>query len=297
MDSLIRPYRIDDFASDISKGYDVILSFIPPAVSGYLAEDIRKKFCKNARLVQFWTDPLSMGRCNGIEDIPRTRKLHVIIERTLLSYADKIVFCYPLLCDMEKELHPQYSERMFWSDVGYTEHRHTPTSKNDNKPITIGLFGSYQSKVRNIRPFLEAIQSFNDIRFVLRGDSDISIDASAYPNLDYLSGRRPVDEIENEEANCDILICLGGKSGITHPAGKVFYYANYNKPIVYIGDGEHNDFFKKYLSSFDRYIICDNEVESIRVAIQKAVDSLPQFVLTIPERLEPRIIAQSIVAE
>lgn len=296
-DYVKRPYRIEDFSIEVHNDYDVILSFIPPVVSGFLANDIKESYCKNARLIQFWTDPLSLGRCNSISEIPKTRMLHVIIEKRLLSFADKIVFCYPLLCEKEKELHPESAKKMTWSDVGYTEHRDSSINLRKDNCISIGLFGSYHSKVRNIHPFLEAIKAYNDIRFVLRGDSDISVDPSLYPNLDFVAGRRPVDEIEEEEANCDILVCLGGKSGITHPAGKVFYYADYNKPIIYIGDGKHNDYFKEYLAGFGRYIICDNEIKSIQSAIQKAISVLPDFVLTIPKRLEPDVIARRIVEE
>lgn len=159
----------------------------------------------------------------------------------------------------------------------------------------IGLFGSYHSKVRNIFPFLEAIHAFENVRFVLRGDSDVEISPESYPNLDFHPGRRPVAEIEELERDCDILLCLGAYSGCIQPAGKVFYYADYRKPIVYISDGANADFFKSYLSEFGRYVICDNTPEAIVAAVNNAIAMLPDFHLTIPPRLEPRNCAAAVI--
>lgn len=295
-DLFFLPYNLRKINFSENEKYDIILSFIPPALSGIWARKIKKTGClKNIPLIQFWTDPLSLGRCNDISEIPYYRFIHKIVERRLLGYSDKTVFCYPLLCEMEKKLHPMYAGKMTWSDVGYVEHNSYSDNKNNNR-IKIGLFGNYQSKVRNIFPLLEAINSFPQIQFIIRGDSDVHIDVSRYPNLDLIEGRRPISEIEEMEASCDILLCLGGKSGVTHPAGKVFYYANYPKPIVYIGDGVHNEFFKRYLSSFNRYIICDNKTESIIKGIQSAISTLSSFVLKIDNRLEPSTIASKIVS-
>jgi len=298
-DWLFLPKSIRKVKLSLDSDYDVILSFIPPAISGYWSQFIRKKNHLNSvPLIQFWTDPLSLGRCNDFSSIPKHRFIHKIVERQLLSYSDKSVFCYPLLCEMEQKLHPKFSNKMTWSDVGYTEHLFATrnSSTNISGRVKIGLFGNYQSKVRNIFPLLDAISKIPEVLFIIRGDSDIHIDGSLFSNLDIIEGRRPVSEIEQLEAECNILICLGGKSGITHPAGKVFYYANYPKPIVYIGDGVHNEYFKNYLSGFNRYIICDNNTDSIIDGIHQAITSLPSFVLELDKRLEPSEIARKIVS-
>ncbi len=303
-DQLFRGYDRSIFNEIVknSVNYDLILSFIPPIISGKLAIDINKIcFNNHVKLIQFWTDPLSLGRCDGIKDIPWYRCLHKRAERDLLKYADKAVFCYPLLCEMEQLLHPQYKHKMHWSDVGYMERKiNFPQDNirdvNNLTNYTVGLFGAYQYRVRNICPLLETIKKLPQVNFIIRGDSDVDIDAEVYNNLDLVKGRRPLSEIEQLEQGCDILLCLGGKSGITHPAGKVFYYANYKKPIVYIGDGQNNEYFKNYLSQFNRYIICDNTPDSIQKGILKAIGQLDnQATWEIPERLEPKVIARKLV--
>ena len=82
---------------------------------------------------------------------------------------------------------------------------------------------------------------------------------------------------------------------MTNPAGKVLYYASYNKPILYIGDGVHRDYFRSYLEGLGRYIICDNEVSSIVDGIQRLVDSIPGFELRIPNRMKLDVIARKII--
>ncbi|HNW36650.1 MAG TPA: hypothetical protein PKM25_17055, partial [Candidatus Ozemobacteraceae bacterium] len=91
-------------------------------------------------------------------------------------------------------------------------------------------------------------------------------------------------------------LSLGGLAGVTHPAGKTFYYVNYDKPIVYIGDGVHRDYFAEYLNGFEgRFIICNNTVESIVEGINNAIAILPHFSLRIPARLEPKAIVRRLL--
>lgn len=279
---------------------DTILSFIPPILSGRLAIAIRSKMDMGSiPLIQFWTDPLSLGRCDSIKDIPRSRFIHKYHERNLLSYCDKAVFCYPLLCETERLLHPKYAARMFWSDISYTEHILGPSTRRNNPPL-IGFFGAYQSQVRDIAPFLEAIRELSDLRFIIRGDGDIpfKFNKDDIPNLDISYGRRPLSEIEELENNCDILISLGGKSGITHPAGKTFYYASYTKPIIHISDGKNAEYFNMYIEGFEnRFAYCMNNKEEIIGTIRNTVKSLPDFALHIPERMNAAVIAKKIIEE
>lgn len=64
--------------------YDKILSFIPPVISGRYALKIKECFMAEVPLVQFWTDPLSLGRCNDIDEIPKSRCIHKLLEHRLL---------------------------------------------------------------------------------------------------------------------------------------------------------------------------------------------------------------------
>ena len=293
-DFFVRPYSLKLIKKKFrNRKYNCILSFVPPVVSGRLGKDMTRILGIDTVLIQFWTDPLSLGACNDISKIPARRILHKITERSILSKADKNVFCFPLLCEMESKLHPRYASKMTWSDVSYVEHR-LDEHKTKNKKVTIGLFGAYQSSVRNIYPFLECVKELTDYQFILRGDSDLEIDANDFSNLDVKRGRCPVDEVEVLEANCDILVSLNAHSGFM-PPGKTFYYASYKKPIVFISDGPYAQSISEYMLELGRYEVCINQTESIMLALEKAVCSLESFELKIPKRMQPEEIARKII--
>ena len=297
-DRLWRPYKKADLKELAVSDYDLILSFCPPAISGLLARDVIKiNKLENIPHYQYWTDPLSLGLCNEVKDMPKKRYFHYILEKNILKDADKIIYCYPLLCEMQKQLYPQFAHKMKWADVPYIERNVSTFEKKKGKTqVKIGFFGAYPRRVRNILPLLNAMQSFPDVLFIVRGDTDVSIDKTQYQNLDIEFGRKPNDEIQQLEDECDILLSSGSIAGINHPAGKTFYYANVNKPIVYIGDGYHKDYFANYLKEFDRYIICDNNEDSIKSAINQAIKSLSTFRLSMSERLHPEVVARKIVS-
>ena len=295
-DAFLRPYSDKQITLGLKGKYNSILSFVPPPINGLFASDLRRtNKLEDIPLIQFWTDPLSLGRCDDINQIPKTRFMHKYLERKILSKADKVVFSYKLLCEKEQELYPDMSDKMSYTHVSYIEHPFDK-GKPKNEKITIGLFGAYQRRVRNIEPLLSVFERFPNVQFIIRGDADFEVDAKQYPNLDIEPGRKPANEIEKLESKCDILLSLAGLSGVTQPAGKTFYYANYDKPIIHIGDGIHKDYFEKYLKSIgNRWIICDNTSKSIAKAIQEAIDVLPSFKLEIPECLSPEAIAKSII--
>ena len=293
-DAIIRPYSKKRVCGCVDGEYEAVLSFVPIFASARLGFDVAKKCLKGVRLVQFWTDPLALGGCENVKSVPKRRMLHLFEERRALSYADDVVFCYPLLMELEKAAHPEYGGKMRWSDVGYIRHERDDYVPHNEK-VTIGLFGAYQRKVRNIEPLLSAMAAFPDVKFILRGDSDIEIDASCYPNLDVKAGRIPVKEVEELEARCDILISLSGRYTVM-PPGKTFYYASYNKPIVAIVDGPQADFMLEYLNGLGRYVCCRNDETSIVNGLQSAIKSLSDFRCAIPPRMNLATIARNLLS-
>lgn len=291
-DVIWRPYSVRKIRGVLSKDYDVVLSFLPTYLSGRIGNDVYKMQDK-AKLIQFWSDPLSLGGINDISELPARRLLHKINERRVIKWADRVVFVFPLLCEMEKKLHPKFAYKMDWSDIGPINHVRDDY-KPQNKKVTVGLFGAYQRKVRNINPFLEAVKMLPKFRFVLRGDSDVLVNPAEYPNLDVKFGRRPVSEVEDLETNCDILLSLNAHHNIT-PPGKTFYYASFNKPIIYIADGKNSDYTINYFKSLGRFEACHNDVNSITECITRVAAGLRDFKRIIPERLKLDVIARKII--
>lgn len=277
----------------LDKSYDRILAFVPPYISGDYAYKIKTKFNFKAPLIQYWSDPLSLGNCQEIDDIPSSRFMHRILERRLIKEAAKIVFFYPLLCEMESKLYPEYKDKLTWVNISYIKRIITPLPQNS--PIKIGLFGAFPSSVRNLKPLIEVVSKIPEINLIIRGDGDIPFDISGVKNVDVKVGRLPSNEIEKLEQDCDILLCLNGFRNIG-PAGKIFYYAGYNRPIIVIADGKHAKYFIDYMHPLkERYIVCQNNVLDIHKAIVNAINSLHNFRLKIPQEMEASKIAKKIL--
>src|SRR5699024_6082318 len=102
------------------------------------------------------------------------------------------------------------------------------------------------------------------------GDSDIKLKRTA--NINILK-RQPID---NYEAESDLLVCMLNKSGTQIP-GKVFHYAATNKPILLLLDGEHGNEIGKYFSEFNRYYICNNNIEEIENMIRQIIKKEENF--------------------
>jgi hypothetical protein len=290
--SIIRPYKESNIYM-FDDNYDAIITFCPPSLTGFFSKDIlnRCKFTKAIR-IQYWSDPLSLGMCN-VAKVPWKRKLHYIIEKKILADAHRIVYCNPMLCKIQKELYPQFSREMYWAGVSYIEEDMEHPIDRSGK-IKIGFFGAYQTHIRNIQPFLQVMTLFKNVEFYIRGDSDLRIEANKYNNLDIAYGRKPYTEIRSLEYKCDILVCLGNLNGTGIP-GKIFYYAQLNKPIIYINDGYYKEILSAYISSMGRYVLCNNNVQSIKMAIISAIKQIPNFTASIPIQIQPEYVIKKIL--
>ena len=96
LDSIIRPYRVNSIKQVVQTQYDEVLTFVPIALSAFLAYDVRKSTNPSARLTQYWTDPLSLGQLDDIHKIPLSRFWHKHLEGDIIRMMDRAFFCYPL---------------------------------------------------------------------------------------------------------------------------------------------------------------------------------------------------------
>lgn len=276
--------------------YDLILTLCPPASSPFLTRYLIKynKNLKGIKWIQYWSDSITASLLDFETKIPRKRYLHKIIEDRCFRKADEIVYCTPLLCEIQKKIHPQHANKMRWVDVGYvSEYYREKSNKDKNNIISVGYFGAYQKKIRNILPLLRTIGKIKNLRLDVYGDTDLK--DLKYNNVKVSLGRIPYEDIKKLEQDSDILVCICNRSGVQIP-GKIFYYASYNKPIIVILDGKYKEQIYEYLSGLNRYILCANDEESIVEAINKAISVFTNYNVEIPERLKPDIVAKSIIS-
>jgi hypothetical protein len=138
--------------------------------------------------------------------------------------------------------------------------------------ITIGYFGDYKSRVRDIGPIYRYAEKSN-IRLVIAGNSDLELlpkeNIIIYPRISQ-------DEVSRLEEEADVLLCILNKHGTQIP-GKLYHYAATNKPILVLLDGEHKGEMADYIKAFDRYIICDNNEIEIDKAINRIIQQKEEW--------------------
>ncbi|WP_372995837.1 hypothetical protein [Lutispora sp.] len=245
--------------------YDLVISSSDPKTSHIAVRKLIDQGLKYKKWIQYWGDPMTLDITdNSIYPKYLIRK----IEEKLFYKADRIVYVSPFTLEKQKELFPVLEDKMTSLPIPYLEERLYTNGDIGNKAIRLGYFGDYYSRVRNIVPLYETCKNAG-FELIVTGNSDILIEdndnISIYPRVSQLK----VEELERE---CDVLVCLLNITGTQIP-GKLYHYAATNKPILVLLDGERKEDMRKYFDMFDRYVLCDNNEESIKAAIAKLIES------------------------
>ncbi|WPC43287.1 hypothetical protein [Clostridium sp. JS66] len=272
---------------DYSK-YDIIISASDPKSSHLIAERIYKKNKNcNARWIQYWGDPM-------LNDITRESnwrdRLVKYNENKLINEANKVVYASPLTLKIQKETYPRHTCKMDYTSQAYTNINSMYRSKEKNSNILVGYFGAYNSKIRNIKPLYNVAKE-EGFMLNICGASDITLKCTK--NI-YVTGMISYRKAVEMEEKTDILVCICNRRGTQIP-GKVYYCASYKKPIVVILDGEYEEELGDYLNSFKRFILCKNQEQSIRDAIERAKKQLDKGEYYISEQLTPEYVARKIL--
>lgn len=242
------------------KNYDYVISTSDPKTSHVFVRNLISQGLKYNKWIQHWGDPMSL-------DITRESIYPLVYikkkEKQIFSCADKIVYVSPLTASVQKELFPKFKDRMCFVPLPYVKEKlYKPVN---NERITLDYFGNYNSRTRNIIPLYEFVRRNDQYKLVIAGESDQILEKTE--NVEVLPRIRQ-EQVEEFEENCDILVCLCNNSGTQIP-GKLYYYAATNKPVLVILDGECKAEIRKYLSAYARFVMCDNNTESIENEILK----------------------------
>lgn len=272
--------------------YDIILSASDPKASHLLAIELKNLFPNSkGKWVQYWGDPM-------YADITLKKNIKKILvkreEKRLIKFADRIIYSTPFTLEAQKKLYPEHSSKMSYVHQGYIERPLKlieSNSNGDKKNIIMSYAGSYPSAIRNIIPLYEAMEHLNNVRLNICGKGDMHL--SNTKNVKILD-MLPFNEVSELEKESDIIICLCNNRGTQIP-GKVYYTANYNKPIIIILDGELQDEMYEYFSKFNRYILCKNNKKSIIEAVTNTIESYNSLTYAAPSNLSPEAVAQYIL--
>lgn len=270
--------------------YDIIISASDPKSSHLIVDKILRdnKPCK-AKWIQYWGDPM-------LNDITRKSDwrdgLVKYYEKKLIQKADRVIYASPLTLNIQKKTFPDFAFKMDYANQSFTNMNSDRISigKKEKEVIKIGYFGAYNSKIRNIMPLYNVAKE-SDFILNICGGSDIVLKNTE--NV-LIEGRLPYKEIIEKEKKSDILVCICNLKGTQIP-GKIYYSASYMKPIIIILDGEYKEYLRDYFNKFDRFILCENEENSIKGAIEKAKDQLRYKEFKIVEELTPKYMAKKVL--
>lgn len=231
--------------------FELLISSSDPKSSHLLAEKI--KGTNSIPWIQIWGDPFSgdISSSNNNEERRATE------EARFFNKAQKIFFLSELtFCEMTKR-YPDISEKFRFMPRPYLEKRVFDKRSFNGGKLSLSYCGDYISKVRNIKPFYEAVKKTKD-NLTICGRTDINLASDTNIKIKPRVSQEIVNELESQS---DVLIHLSNLSGTQIP-GKIFDYSATNKPILFILDG-NTELLKKQFSKYNRYLFCNNTVEDI----------------------------------
>lgn len=267
----------------------VLVSHSPSIDSILLSRAIKRKFPK-MRYIQYWSDPITLALISP-KDYSIKRLPFFGVENQLHKTADVIVYGTKSLYIGQKLLFRKYSEKMAYCDVSYCiDNEIADDSSANKKELLFGYFGGYNSSVRDIRQLYKAFEN-EESKLLICGNGDIPL--AERSNIEVVN-RVPQSEVASLEASADVYICILNKHGIQIP-GKVFYLTDTDKYILVICDGDYKKEIREYLSSFKRFVFCENTTDDIRRIIkeinmgQHSIDKSELY------RLSPKYVSKSII--
>ncbi|WP_409302870.1 hypothetical protein [Peribacillus sp. SCS-155] len=249
--------------------YDVMITASDPKSSHLIGKWIFKNH-RNCygKWIQLYGDPILIDITNKLK-LPNSYIKHK--EEKLIENADEVIYVSPLTLNKQREIFPRFGNKMHFIPIPYIKEKIYKKKPINYSELKVGYFGNYFTNVRNLGPLYSYISSNHNIHLHLYGNTDIPLKTTK--NITVKS-RVSLNEIEKVESEVDILIGVCNIKGTQIPA-KLNYYAATNKPVIFIIDGDEQtkETLYSYLSKFNRYILCENNVNSIK----NVFDNLKQY--------------------
>jgi len=273
-------------SSFFNNHYDYIISSSDPKTSHILAKNIiEREHLSFSKWIQYWGDPLT-GDISNKTIWPK--KTIISIERKIYNNCTSIVFVSPFTLITQQNNHPKIVKRMQFVPVPHKYIKTFEHKENNGNILKFGYFGSYYSNIRNILPTYEAFINQKSNILKIAGNSNINLQSRV--NIEILDNQ-PLSLLNKLEFETDVYICILNKKGTQIP-GKLYHYAGTTKPIIVILDGDYKSEMRKYIESFNRFIVCDNTVEDI-VSVLSEKTLHQKYEPT--KKLDKKVIAEMIL--
>ncbi|MCR4943763.1 MAG: glycosyltransferase [Clostridium sp.] len=275
--------------------FDVIFSMHEPPSSHLCALKIKKEF-KNVPWITYWSDPWLKDSTRENSNIVK-KTIESNMEKNIVKSADKFIFVTE---DNRQDYIKSYGieeDKSFIITRGFDK-RFFEEMKKEKKPdlieedkINIIYAGEIFSKLRNIRPFIEAVEEikikypdkYEKMNILFFGNID---DAEAKERLSNLSiatvsKRIPFNEAIKYMLNSEVLLLFGNKNSKQIPAKIYEYFGAKGKVFVIYGD--ENDPIRKLTENHERCINSLNNKEDIKNNLLKLLNKDKQELLGEPD--------------
>lgn len=273
--------------SGLDEYYDVVISTSDPKTSHLFVRELIKCGLKYGRWIQHWGDPLAgdISKNNIYPNFYVER-----IERKIIKYADKAVYVSPFTLEAQLRRYPTEKQKLSFVPLPCDECESEKVEHVQSKRLKIVYLGDYSSHIRDINPLYTACSKMDFVELTIAGNTDIVLNETDNIKIFPRIPQAKAKELENQ---ADVIVSVGNLSGNQIP-GKLYYSASGDTHIVVAIDGDSKAEMKKYLDSFDRFICCENTVESITTALTNLKD-VPSKRYKTPERLLPINVAKEIL--
>lgn len=265
---------------------DVIFSMHEPPSSHICAYRIKRKF-KNTKWVAYWSDPWLKDSTRASSTFVRKR-FEAFLEKKIIKLTDKNIF-------VTKENREDYiktynlkKENTFIVTRGYDRNLYDSIRKCeypkliDRKKINMVYTGEIFSKLRDIGPFIEALNKLRDRDLELFNRLNILF----FGNIDDIEFKNKLISIENVKVynripynealsymiNSDILILFGNKNSKQIPAKIYDYFGCDGNILVILGDDK--DPIKYVVNNIEKCTVTENKSDNILIKINDIVNGI-----------------------
>ena len=132
-------------------------------------------------------------------------------------------------------------------------------------------------------PLYDAVEELDNVQLTIAGISSLKLESTNHITV---LPRIPQTQCHQLEAEADVSVTVCNLRGTQIP-GKVYYAAATQKHMLVILDGDEKDKLRAYIESFNRYIVCDNNVESIKEALKTIQSAQERVEYQVPKIFLP----------
>lgn len=274
--------------------YDAIFSMHEPPSSHICALKIKEKF-KVIPWVTYWSDPwLKDSTREGIGSIRKS--IEGNWEKRVVELSDRFIFVTKANRDDYVKTYNIPIEKTYILTRGYDSNSYRDIKtlgipeKIDNSKVNFVYAGEIFSKLRDVNPFIEAvneikekdIELFNSLNILFFGNIDDKSVESKLKSVENVnvSPRIPYKEALSYMLNSEVLLLFGNKNSKQIPAKIYDYFGAEGRIFVILGD--ENDPIKDVVLNNDKCIVVNNNKDEIIEGINEIIKLVKENKLTKP---------------